>query len=458
MTVTSPARTRPPMSRGDRAAWVAAAVLVAGSAVTGAVLSARGVPVHAPAPPLFARWLPHLGPGTPVALALAVLVAARGPWWAARWPWRRLLVAGYAVALAWIGALAMVDGWRRGVTTRLTTPGEYVSDVPRAGALRTLLPRFADHIVSGGPDAWTTHVSGHPPGAFLVFLALDRVGLGGGGPAAALCVLAGASATVSVALTVRALAGEAAARRLLPFLVLFPGAVWLGVSADALFTGVAAAALAALSAGGAVRALSGGLLLGCALYLSYGLVLLAPLAGVVLLLRGSGARRAVPAAAAGVAAVVAAVSLAGFWWPTGYRLVKVRYFQGWGSQRPYAYWVVANLACLLLSAGPVVAPALRRAAASGWAAARSIVRGGLSAAGWSPLRRVAVLLPLAALTAIGAADLSGLSKAETERIWLPFAVWLLPAVLLLPPRARRAGLVAGAAVALAVNHLLLTRW
>ena len=37
----------------------------------------------------------------------------------------------------------------------------------------------------------------------------------------------------------------------------------------------------------------------------------------------------------------------------------------------------------------------------------------------------AVLLPGAALLAILAADLSGYSKAEVERIWLPFAVWLL---------------------------------
>ena len=32
------------------------------------------------------------------------------------------------------------------------------------------------------------------------------------------------------------------------------------------------------------------------------------------------------------------------------------------------------------------------------------------------------------------ADASGMSKAETERIWLTFAVWLLPACALLPRR------------------------
>ena len=37
------------------------------------------------------------------------------------------------------------------------------------------------------------------------------------------------------------------------------------------------------------------------------------------------------------------------------------------------------------------------------------------------------MLPVAAALAIAAADLSGLSKAEVERIWLPYAIWLLVA-------------------------------
>ncbi len=59
--------------------------------------------------------------------------------------------------------------------------------------------------------------------------------------------------------------------------------------------------------------------------------------------------------------------------------------------------------------------------------------------------------------AILLADLSGMSKAEVERIWLPFAVWLVVPCALLP----RARCVAGrrrSLLALAVNHLLLTVW
>jgi hypothetical protein len=67
-------------------------------------------------------------------------------------------------------------------------------------------------------------------------------------------------------------------------------------------------------------------------------------------------------------------------------------------------------------------------------------------------------LPVAAAVAVLAADLSGLSKAEVERIWLPFAVWFAAGAALLPEAARRHWLTVQAVTALAVNHLLLTAW
>jgi hypothetical protein len=68
------------------------------------------------------------------------------------------------------------------------------------------------------------------------------------------------------------------------------------------------------------------------------------------------------------------------------------------------------------------------------------------------------LVLLGALIAIVFADLSMLSKAETERIWLPFTIWLTAAGALLPPRSQRWWLAVNVVGALALNHLILTNW
>ncbi|GIF16622.1 hypothetical protein [Actinoplanes teichomyceticus] len=433
-----------PSTAGDRWALGTAVALVAAAVVTGAALGWAGRPVRAPAAPLFGHVWPHAGPGTVPAVLLAVAVVRCGPDLAARLRWRPLLAYAWAASTAWTFALALVDGWRRGVTGRLTTRFEYLSEVPGVTDVPALLRGFAGRILADGPDPWATHVAGHPPGALLVFVGLDRVGLGGGGWAAALCVLAGCSATVTVAVTLRALGDEPAARAALPFLVLFPGAVWVGVSADGLFTGVAAAALALLATGlaGPSRwaAAAGGALLAVCAYLSYGLILLVLPAAAVAAVR----LRRVPMliwAGLGAVPVLATVTGLGFDWWQGYHLVRQRYYQGLASQRPYPYWVWANLAALTLSAGPAAAAILRRAAARAPAA-----------------RTPAVLLCLGAAAAVAAADLSGLSKAEVERIWLPFAIWLPAAAALLPAPDRRGWLGLQAGAALVVNHLVLTSW
>ncbi|MEH0826747.1 MULTISPECIES: hypothetical protein [unclassified Micromonospora] len=496
----SPAPDRVPAhDRGDVVVLGVEAALLAAAVTVGSVLNQRGVGLHADAAPLFATWRPHLGWGTPAALLVAVVVLGPGLRWARTARWTPLLGAGYLAAVAWTLALALVDGWSAGLTRRLTPQAEYLHEVPGVTDVRRMLAGFTDRILDFQPDSWSTHTAGHPPGALLVFVGLDRVGLGGGTAAALACVLVGASVAVSVPVALRALGAGEAARAVLPFLVLLPGAVWVGASADGVFTGVVAAGLALLAVRGPAIALAGGLLLGFALYLSYGFVLVGPLALAVLALRPAGRRNALLAGAAGVAAVVTAFSLAGFHWWQGYDRVVERYYQGWAADRPYAYWVWANLAALLLSAGPVAGPALRRALLAAKASWRATARaaaagmgraaavapaggdaverlgsvstaggagtagGGLAARRWPAalVDRVralgpAVLLPAAAALAVVGADLSGMSKAEVERIWLPFAVWLLVAAAHLPAPARRWWLAGQALTALAVNHLLFT--
>ena len=73
------------------------------------------------------------------------------------------------------------------------------------------------------------------------------------------------------------------------------------------------------------------------------------------------------------------------------------------------------------------------------------------------VRTVAVLAGAAALS-IAVADLSGMSKAEVERIWLPFVPWLTLSLALLPGAWRRWGLAVQVATALLVQHLVYTSW
>ena len=514
---------------------VALALLLVGAAIGVGAYENRpgsGVVLWAPAAPLFADWLPHEGPGSLFAVMIAFAVVAWGPTLAGYLRWRVLLVVGYAVSVAWTFALAMIDGWHRGFADRLTNPNEYLHEVPGITDIPVMLRSFSSRILDFQPNSWTTHVSGHPPGATLVFVWLDRIGLGGGAWAAVACVLAGCLVTVAVPTTVatlregrsfagagsggatRAGAGGAGfiaataadsatmgpatttedasgapgaptdgarlvpgaatttvglagrpgparttvpfvgggldpARAVVPFAVLFPGAVWVGVSADGLFAGVTAVGIALLALGTRRPpwAFLGGAVLGFGAYLSYGLALLALIAFAVTV-AGRSLTRALPLAALGALAVAGVFTASGFWWLDGYHLVVERYYQGIASQRPYWYWVWANLACLVLAAGPALVAGARRVGVTLFAV-REPGR-------WSHLRDPVLLLVAAAMLTIMLADVSGLSKSEVERIWLPFMVWLLPAVSLLP--AHRWWLAAQAVTALAVNHLVLTYW
>jgi hypothetical protein len=419
------------------------AVLVVVSAVVGERLKAAGVDIFLGFPPLLAAWEPHVGPGTPAAVVVAALVVARGPGLAQRLAWRPLLLAAYGASALWVLSLALVDGWTRGVVERLSSGQEYLWDVPRVTDIPLMLRTFSEFILPA-PDMWVTHVGAHPPGIFLLYVWLDRIGLGGGGPSGIVTLLVGASAGIAVAVTLRALGEERTARAALPFVVLFPGAVWIGVSADGLFAAVLAwgTALLAIGAGRTGRlpaawALAGGVLLGSSLYLSYGLVLggLVPLAVVVV----TRAWRALGWATAGALAVGVAFTASGFWWFTGFERVQVIYALSVALTRPYPYFVWANLAALALALGPAVVAGLRRAAAAPRA-----------------LPVAATALVVAGVAATLLADLSGLSKAEVERIWLPFGIWLVVACALLP-RAR-IWLAAQVGLALAVNHLLFTVW
>ncbi|WP_190018029.1 hypothetical protein [Streptomyces lucensis] len=451
------------LCRRDLYAAGAAALLVTVAVLVGRRIQDTRHTLFVHWPPVLAEWDPHVGPGTPAALAVAVATVAWGPALADRLRWRTLLASAWAVAVAWIVSLALVDGWQRGLAGRLTTRNEYLRVIGRFHDIPAALRDFDHHILIGSPGHWPAHVAGHPPAATLTFVLLDRMGLRGGGWAGMWCVVAGATGCVAVLVAIRLLAAEALARRAAPFLVLAPAAVWQGASADAYFAAVAAWAVALLALALTRRspwwAAGSGLLFGLTCYLSYGLTLFA-LPGAAVLVLGRRELRERPLVLlpllAGLAVVPTLSALAGFDWWEAYRLLVTRYYQGVGGTRPYGYWVWANLACTVLITGLATAAGLRRAA--GELLRRRVAREpdpGGPAGGSAARVRLAVLV-WTALLALLVADVSGMSKAETERIWLPFALWLLPACALLPHR--RVWLAAQAVLALLLNHLLLTGW
>ena len=179
---------------------------------------------HAGAAPIFGYWDLHAGWGTLPAVLIAAAAVVWGPTVAQRLSWRFLTLGTWATACGWAFSLAMIDGWQRGFAGRLTTRDEYLSQVPSITDIPATLRTFASRIVDYQPNSWTTHVSGHPPGALLTFVWLDRLGLHGGAWAGLLCLLAGSSAAAAVAIAVRALADEQTARRAAPFVALAPTA------------------------------------------------------------------------------------------------------------------------------------------------------------------------------------------------------------------------------------------
>jgi hypothetical protein len=414
-------------------------------------VTARQIHDFAQTAPIFGWWNAHVGWGTVPAIVVGVAAVLWGQAVAQRLPWRAVPWVTWATACGWAFSLAMVDGWQRGFAARLTARHEYLRQVPTITDIPDAVRTFASRILDFQPNSWITHVSGHPPAALLTFVWLDRIGLGGGAWAGLLVLLVGSSAAAAIVVAVRTLSDEPTARLAAPFVAVAPTAIWIAVSADGYFAGVAAwgIALLALAARGATRhpllaAACAGLALGWGIFLNYGLGLMA-IPAVAVLIAAKDRRSAVRALLAAVVvalAVVGAFAAAGFWWFDGYTLVQERYWQGIALNRPFQYWSWANLASVVCAIGLGGVAGVARA----FDVAAIKRRCGLH------------LVVLAALLSILCADLSMLSKAETERIWLPFTIWLVAAGALLPPRSYRWWLALNVLGALAVNHFILTNW
>lgn len=408
-------------------------------------------------PPLHGLWEPKwFGPGTLPAVVLALLSLRYAASLAERLPWRRLLLVSYAAGLAWMVSLALVDG-PSGLSRQLGNPYEYLREARSVTDVGTLLSTWSERMPIDSPDAFVTHVAGHPPAALLFFVGLVRVGLGGDLAAGVVVTLLAATTAVAVLVTLRALGEERFARSAAPVLVLAPSAVFMAVSFDAVIAATAAWGIACLALGATARgrgrgtvgvvawSVLAGLLLGTLVMFSWGMPLMGLLALAVLV----AARSWVPLPVAALAALVVVLgfAVAGWSWWEVYPDLAQRYDEGIAKDRPITYWWWANLALTLISAGPFLAAGL----------------GGFVArlAQWRERRaadRVPLLLVGAGVAMVAAASISGMSKAEVERIWLPFMPWLLLSCAFLPPRLRTWGLGLQLLAAIVVQQLFYTTW
>ncbi len=475
MTLTDPrprhTGTGPPGPRARRAGRIAVAVWAAGIAAAFAVGWWRrraGLAPEDPLPPLFAHARLLTWQMLPAAAVAAVAVAAL-PALTRRLRWPTALLAAWAIAALWAVALAAADG-ADALTQPLKAPTEYLAGLPQLSPdPLAWLATFSDRL--GG---YTTQVRGHPPLPMLVLWLLHEAGLGGAGWAAVLLIGSGSSAVIAIAVTLRCLASERVARAAVPFLVLAPPALWIATTMDAFFlaTGAWGTALLAVATarsnryGDLVAAMFGGILLGALPYLSYGLLPLyaVPLAVVVL----SRPRPPVLVAlACGLVAVPALLTAGGFWWWDGVRATHETYLISRGSaQRSFAYYAFADFAVLGLLTGPAIAYALPgalhtlrrspRALLSGSGAPGPSTGSKIDSAAAHPNLPIALLVG-AALLGTFALDLSGVTKGEVERIWIPYAAWIIPAAALhrLPARG---WLAAQALTALTVQALVLSPW
>jgi len=370
----------------------------------------------------------------PIAVAGVVVYAA--PMVTRRAPWPALLVLVAVAALAWDLSLTVVDGPLE-IERPLRIYTQYILAVPAVDSPGAFLSTFVERI-----DDYRAHVRSHPPAMLLGLWGLEQIGLGGTWAAAIIILLIAVTTGPAVLIALRRLAGEAAARRAAPYLVLSVAALSIATTHDALYMAVGAWGITALILaidGRGLRsdllAAIGGLLLAIAIFCSYGLVLLAMIPLAVAAAR----RRVRPlvVAAIPVGLVVGGFAAAGFWWVDGFFATRREYYETIASTRPYEYFLLNNGSAFAVWLGPAIALALAR------------------------LRdRATWLLVGGALAAVALADLSGMSKAEVERIWLPFLPWVLLATAALPasPAATRWLLTGQAALALAVAFTVNSLW
>lgn len=380
----------------DAAVWVA--LVAAGFALT-AIARGLGLRVGVPGAPFTGEYRVKVEVGTVLApaVALAVIGGVRAGL-VERLGWRRLLLLAYVATLAWSLALAVVDG---GNGLAYPVSHEYLPDVDMVADEPA---RFVRDFVTNA-HTYDESTRTHPPAPVLLLWALGKVGATRPATLGVVITALGCLTVPFVAVALRSVCGERAARRLLPALVLAPYAVWVAVSMD----GVTAALVALFVMLGVVGsepgrkpwwAIGSGLALGVAALFSYAVGWLAAILLVICFVR----RRAAVIALIGFGALLplAVARTWGFVWPEGLSAAQADWSVRVGPHRSWLLWALLDIVVLVIACGPHVVTAARRIRRT---------------PGWP--------FVVGAMVGVAFAIGSGLARGEVERSWLPFFPWLL---------------------------------
>lgn len=422
-------------------------VAAAGAAVAGLTvlvgqwIKASGGRLGVFFPPFYAHWYPYVGDLALVAVAVLGGAAAIAPRWTANVRRPVVFATGlYVLALALGVSLNIARGGVHDLWAVFKTgPGgsleAYQEYLPGLSALGRGVHFYVSHFPALIPSL-PIHVQGNPPGP-LVALAL--LGIRTPEALAALCIGLGALTAPLAYDLGRTLGGEERGR-VAGLLTAFSPALllWGVTSADYAFSSLGLLAACLLVRRRALPRASGALAAAAATCFSWVLFAI-PAWAVVLVLRREGMRRGLAVAALFAAAVVAVYGV--LWLTLGYdpiatiKATSAVYRHGISRIRPYAYWVFGSPTAWWIGLGLPI----------GWSALRAA---GVRDAG-----------ALALFAVIIVSALAGLTKAETERIWLPFVpLACVAASGVLPARRLPVVLWLLVAQALAIELLFDTVW
>ena len=413
-----------------------AAIVVAGLWIK-ATVGGLGTPL----PPFLVAWRPALHPlvlGSVAVLAGAVLMAPvlvqrlRSPVAFAGCMYGLALALGLSLNLARAGAGGWWTVFATGRHGSFEGGFEYLPPLP---LLSHGTGYYLSHFSSLFPYL-TTHVKGNPPGPLI---ALHLLGVGTPRALAAVCIGIGAlSAPLAYDLG-RVLGGEQRGRLAGVLTAFSPAMLLFGVtSADYAFATFGLIGACLLARRGTAALLAGSLAVAVASFFSWLLLAIGAWAAILALARGGRRRAAVICAAVGLAVsgFNAALAVAFGYDPfAALHATAQAYHHGAAGTRPYAFWLFGSPVAWAVALGLPIT----------WLALRSLSRADPAAMATCALVLVASLL--------------GLTKAETERIWLPFVpLACVAAAIAVGPLRLRALLAALAAQALVSEILFFTVW